>query len=92
MTHTAAGSVTLTLTELGGLNVPTTLTVSGLPAGVTSSLGNVSTSASGNETGTITFTGSTAAKALTTALTIGVNGSNNGTTYTAQQSLTLKLN
>jgi uncharacterized membrane protein len=92
MTHTASGAINLTMTELGGLNIPTNLTLSALPVGITSALSNVSIDSSGNETATLTFTGSTAAKAGTTVLTVGVNGSNNGTTYTVQQTLTLKLN
>jgi uncharacterized membrane protein len=92
MTHTAADSITVTMTELGGLDVPTSLTFSGLPVGVTPTLSNVNLAASGNESATITFTGSSAARAGTTSITIGVNGTNNGTTYTASQKLTLQLN
>jgi uncharacterized membrane protein len=92
MSHTAAGSVALTMTELGGLNIPVNVTFSVLPVGVTSALSSVSIDSSGNETATITFTGSTAAKAGTTVVTVGVNGSSNGTTYTAQKTLTLQLN
>jgi hypothetical protein len=71
--------------------VPAKLTLSGLPAGVTSSIGNVSLAASGNESGTITLTGSSAAKAGTSVLTIGANGNSNGVAYSAKQTLTLQL-
>jgi pseudomonalisin len=91
MTHTASASVTVLLTELGGLNIPTTLTLSGLPAGVTPSLGNVSVGTSGSESGLLTFTGSTKAVAGTSTLIIGVSGVSNGVTYTATQTLSLQL-
>jgi hypothetical protein len=92
MSHTATGPVTVTMTELGGLNVPTTLTLSGLPVGVTPSLSSANLAASGNASRTITFKGSTAAKAGTTKMAVVVTGINNGTTYTSQEALTLKLN
>jgi hypothetical protein len=60
MLHTGSTSVTVSMTELGGLDVPTTLTLAGLPAGVTPTLTNVKAGASGAESGTITFTGGTA--------------------------------
>lgn len=91
MTHTASGSVTVSMTELGGLNIPTTLTLSGLPAGVTPSLGSVSAAAGGSESGVLTFTGSTKAAAGTSTLIIGVSGVSNGVTYTATQTLSLQL-
>jgi pseudomonalisin len=91
MTHTASAAVTISMTELGGLNIPTTLTLSGLPAGVTPSLGSVSAGAAGSESGVLTFTGSTKAAAGTSTLTIGVYGVGNGVTYTATQTLTLQL-
>ena len=91
MTHTGTASVTVSMTELGGLNIPTTLMLAGLPAGVTPSLTNVKAGAAGAESGTITFTGSTAAKIGAVTLTIGVSGNSGGVTYTAQQTLTLQL-
>jgi pseudomonalisin len=91
MPHTNAGSITVSMTELGGLNVPTTLTVSGIPAGVTAALSKVTTGAAGSESGTLTFTGSSSAKAGTTVVTIKVSGASGGTTYTASQTLTLQL-
>jgi pseudomonalisin len=91
MTHTGTASVTVSMTELGGLNIPTTLMLAGLPAGVTPSLTNVKAGAAGAESGTITFTGSNAAKTGTVTLTIGVSGNSGGVTYTAQQTLALQL-
>jgi uncharacterized membrane protein len=91
MPHTNAGSITVSMTELGGLNVPTTLSVSGIPAGVTAALSKVSSGAAGSESGTLTFTGSSTAKAGTSALTIKVSGASGGTTYTASQTFTLQL-
>jgi len=91
MLHTGTASFTVSLTELGGLDVPTTLTLAGLPAGITPSLTNVKAGAAGAESGTITFTCSAAAKTGTVTLTIGVSGNSGGVTYTAQQPLTLQL-
>jgi len=91
MTHTASGSVTVSMTELGGLDIPTTLTLSGLPAGVTPSLGKVSVGVGGSESGVLTFAGSTKATAGTSTLTIGVSGVSNGVTYKATQTMTLQL-
>jgi uncharacterized membrane protein len=91
MSHAASSSFIVTMTELGGLNVQTSLMLGGLPAGVTPSLSNVNLTASGNESGTITLTGSSAAKAGTSVLTIGVIGTSNGITYTANQTLSLQL-
>jgi pseudomonalisin len=91
MTHTSTGSMTVSMTQLGGLDVPTTLSVTGLPSGVTAALSKVSNGAAGSESGTLTFTGSSSAKAATTAVTIKVSGTSNGTTYTASQTLSLQL-
>jgi len=41
MSHAASSSFIVTMTELGGLNVQTSLMLGGLPAGVTPSLSNV---------------------------------------------------
>jgi uncharacterized membrane protein len=90
MTHTAAASVNVTMTNLGGLSAPMTLLLSGLPNGVTSSLSNVSLTAAG-ETATLTLSGSSKAAVGTTAVSIGVSASSNGSTYTATQILTLQL-
>jgi hypothetical protein len=51
----------------------------------------VKAGAAGAESGTLTFLGSTAAKAGTVTLTIGVNGVSGGVTYTAQQTLSLQM-
>jgi hypothetical protein len=51
----------------------------------------VSLTASGNESGTVTLTGSSVAKAGTSVLTVGVTGTSNGLTYTANQALSLQL-
>jgi pseudomonalisin len=91
MTHTASAAVTVSMTELGGLDIPTALTLSGLPAGVTPSLSKVSAGAAGSETGVLTFTGSTKAAAGTSIVTIGVSGVSNGVTYKATQTMMLQL-
>jgi pseudomonalisin len=91
MAHTGSASVTVSLTEVGGLDIPTMLTLAGLPPGVTPTLTNVKAGAAGAESGTLTFLGSTAAKAGTVTLTIGVNGVSGGVTYTAQQTLSLQM-
>jgi uncharacterized membrane protein len=91
MTHTSSGSITASMTQLGGLDVSTTLSVTGLPSGVTAALSKVSNGAAGSESGTLTFTGSSSAKAGTTAVTIKVSGASGGTTYTASQTLSLQL-
>ena len=91
MTHSGTGSFTVSVTELGGLDVPTTLTLSGLPAWVTPALTNVSAGAAGSESGLITLTGSAKAAVSTSTLKIGLSGVSNGVTYSATQTLTLQL-
>jgi len=91
ITHTSAASIAVTIMELGGLSVPITVSLSGLPAGVTPSLGKVTAGAPGSESATLTLSGSSAAKAGTSTVTVAVTGSSNGTTYTTAQALTLQL-
>jgi uncharacterized membrane protein len=92
MTHIGKGSITVYMTELGGLDVPTTLSLSGLPLGLTPALSQVVSGASGSETAVLTFSGSAAAKAGKSTLTITVTGVSNGATFKATQPLSLQLN
>jgi len=91
MPHAGSTSVTVSMTELGGLNIPTTLTLAGLPSGVTPVLSNVVVGPAGAESGLITFTGSSKAAVGTYSLTFGVNGVNGGVTYAASATATLAL-
>jgi hypothetical protein len=91
MSHAGSTSFTVSMTELGGLDIPTELTLAGLPNGVTPALSNVTAGASGAESGLITFTGSSKAAVGTYTLTIGVNGTSNGVSYATSSTLTLAL-
>jgi pseudomonalisin len=91
MAHTGSGSVNVTLTELGGINVPTSLAITGQPAGVTFLMSGVIGSPGENASGLLTFTGSSKAKAGTSTVTFITSCVNNGVTYTAKQTLTLQL-
>jgi hypothetical protein len=75
MMHTAMGSITLTVIPLGGLSAPTTLSVSGLPAGVTAAFSKSAFAVPGNGIATLTFIGSPAAKAGTSPITITARSS-----------------
>jgi uncharacterized membrane protein len=70
MAHAASGSITLTSTPLAGLSAPVSLSVSGLPAGVTAAFSTQNVAAPGSGSVKLTFTGSSAAKAGTTSVTV----------------------
>jgi hypothetical protein len=79
----AAGGTTITVTPLIGFAGTVTLAVSGVPTGVTASLGSSSTKTAS----TLTFTSTSAAAAAASTITVtGTSGS-----LTAQTTLTLTL-
>jgi hypothetical protein len=92
MPHAGTGALGVSVIAQGGLSGPVTLSLSGLPAGVTASFSKASLSGVGTASATLTFTGSAAAKAGTSSLTVtaAVSGAN-GKSYSASQGLTLTL-
>jgi uncharacterized membrane protein len=70
MSHSSTGSVALSVTPLGGLSSAVSLSVSGLPAGITTSFSSSTIAAPGSGSAKLTFTGSSAAKAGTTTVTV----------------------
>ncbi|MGA3129175.1 MAG: choice-of-anchor D domain-containing protein [Terracidiphilus sp.] len=82
----ASGASTITITSINNFDSAVTLSVSGLPSGVTASFSpsSVTPSADGSTTSTLTLTASSSATAGTTTVTItGTNGSLSATTAIA---------
>jgi len=91
MVHTSSGATTVTVTPLGGLSAAIALKVSGLPSGVSATLSKSSFVAPGSGSATLTFIGSSPAKAGTTAVTVTASGTSNGASYSASQVISLVL-
>jgi uncharacterized membrane protein len=91
MVHASSGTTTVTVTPLGGLSAAIALKVSGLPSGVTATLSQSSFVAPGSGSATLTFMGSSAAKAGTTAVTVAASGTSNAASYSASQVISLVL-
>lgn len=82
-----SGSSTISTTISGGFNAVVSLSVAGLPSGVTASFNPVSIAAPGNGSSTLTLSASTTATAGTATLTVTATGG--GITQTATISLTI---
>jgi uncharacterized membrane protein len=97
MTHTSSGQMTVSVTPVGGLKLTGVgIAISGLPAGVTPSLGQGSLSSAGVFTAPMTLTGSSSAKAgnfsVSVAASTGATGSSSvAVAFTASQTFTLTL-
>jgi hypothetical protein len=94
MVHTGSSSVTLSIIPQGGVGASGSLSIFGLPIGVTPALSNVSLGASGTLSATLTFNGSAQAKAGTSTVTLTATSTGSGAnagTYSATQSLSLTL-
>jgi len=97
MTHTGTGQITVNVTPAGGLKLTGVgIGVSGLPAGVTASIGQGSLSSAGVFTAPMSLTGSLTAKAgnwsVSVAVSTGANGSPSAATaFTASQTFALTL-
>jgi len=89
--HASGGAITVAVSPVGAFSAAVTLTVSGLPSGVTPTLSKTSLAAPGNGVAILTLLGSSAAKVGTTAVTITATGVISGISYTASQVLTLIL-
>lgn len=87
VTQGGTGSSTVTTTVSGGFNSAVSLTVSGLPSGVTASFNPASIAAPGSGSSTITFTASSTAVTGTANVTITASGG--GITHTATIALTV---
>ncbi|HEV2961705.1 MAG TPA: alkaline phosphatase family protein, partial [Candidatus Angelobacter sp.] len=87
VTQGSSGSSTISTTVSGGFNAVVSLSVSGLPAGVTASFNPSSIAAPGSGSSTLTFTASSTAATGTTTVTVNANGG--GVTHTATISLTI---
>src|SRR5262249_39564765 len=83
----SSGSSTISTTISGGFNSAVSLSVSGLPSGVTASFSSSSIAAPGNGSSTLTFTASSSAPAGTTNVTVTASGG--GVTHTATIALTI---
>jgi uncharacterized membrane protein len=83
----SSGSSTISTTISGGFNSAVSLSVSGLPTGVTASFSPTSIAAPGNGSSTLTFSVSATAAAGTTNVTVTATGG--GVTHTAVVALTV---
>jgi uncharacterized membrane protein len=83
----SSGSTSLTTTVSGGFNSALSLSVSGLPSGVTASFNPTSIAAPGSGSSTLTFTASTTATTGTTNVTVTASGG--GMTHTLTVPLTI---
>jgi uncharacterized membrane protein len=83
----SSGSSTISTTVSGGFNAVVSLSVSGLPAGVTASFNPSSIAAPGSGSSTLTFTASSTATTGTATVTVNANGG--GVAHTATISLTI---
>ncbi|MBZ5522866.1 MAG: hypothetical protein LAP21_11570 [Acidobacteriia bacterium] len=83
----SSGNVTISSAVAGGFNSAVALSVSGLPAGVTSTLSPASIAAPGNGSSTLTF--NAGATAGTGTFNVTVTASGGGITHTATIALTI---
>ena len=83
----ASGTSTISTSVTGGFNSAVSLSVSGLPAGVTASFNPASVAAPGSGSSTLTFSASSTAAAGTTNVTVTATG--NGVTHTTTIALTV---
>src|SRR5512146_457052 len=82
-----SGSTTISTAAIGGFNSAVSLSISGLPAGVTATLTPASIAAPGNGSSTLSFTASSTAATGTFNVTVTATGG--GTTHIATVALTL---
>jgi uncharacterized membrane protein len=85
-----SGSSTITTNATGGFNSAVSLSVGGLPTGVTASFSSTSIAAPGSGSSTLTFTASGTATTGTSNVTVTATGG--GVTHTAVISLTITAN
>jgi uncharacterized membrane protein len=83
----SSGSSTISTTVSGGFNAVVSLSVSGLPAGVTASFNPSSIPAPGNGSATLTFSASSTAATGTATVTVNANGG--GSAHTTTIALTI---
>jgi subtilase family serine protease len=93
MSHTSSAALALTSSMLGGLSSSVSFSVSGLPAGVTSSFSSSSIAAPGSGNVTLTLKGSSSARAGTSTITVTETtpATNSTTAYTSTKTFTLTL-
>src|SRR6266481_3874878 len=87
VTQGASGNTTVSTTVSGGFNSAVSLSVTGLPAGVTASFNPASLAAPGSGNSTLTFTASSTATTGTSTVTITATGGS--VTHTTTVSLTI---
>jgi uncharacterized membrane protein len=91
MAHTSSSTVSVTVTPVGSASGTITMSVSGLPTGVTASFGAPTAGQAGSESMTLTLAGGSTAKAGTSRITVKASIGSGANTYTASQVLTLTL-
>jgi len=87
LTQGSTGTTTISTTVSGGFNSPISLSVSGLPTGVTASFNPASIAAPGSGSSTLTFSAASTATTGTTNVTVNANGG--GVTHAATIALTV---
>ncbi|HZR28020.1 MAG TPA: alkaline phosphatase family protein [Terriglobales bacterium] len=87
VTQGSSGSATISTASSGGFNSAISLSVSGLPSGVTASFNPASIAAPGNGNSTLTFSASSTAATGTANVTITASGG--GVTHTSTVALTI---
>src|SRR5467141_2266756 len=87
LTQGSTGTTTISTTVSGGFNSPISLSVSGLPTGVSASFSPASIAAPGAGNSTLTFSAASTATTGTTNVTVNANGG--GVTHAATIALTV---